>query len=385
MKVRIVDQHPLESVSARHIRTYLRSRGWSRAGEVTDRPDVWRIRSDDDVYEVIAPTQGSRDFPETVGALLSTLSVVESRSEADIFRDLSAVSFDIQYIHLRGADPPGTAPLPEASEALRAAHAALGASATSLEDPRPVQPSRRPPRTTDLLHDVLAGPTAAGSYVMSMWVPVPTPLVPDEDDVLFNLPDRPFAREATTRFHDAALAARAASEEYLRLNGAVDPFLDRIPDGLSANLCEALAAISGGREQPFELRFVWALDRPLAGRASPITFEAQHTAALSEAARELRSLQPEDDVEVRGVVVRLHREARAGSGEITISGIVVDNGFERRRRVTVELSEPDYEAAIRAHDQYDDVSVTGSLIIRGTRARLTRASMFTVLPADDEE
>lgn len=383
MRVRIVDEHPLQSVSARHIRTYLRSHGWDRAGGVADRPDVWHIRSGEDVYEVVAPTQASRDFPETVGALLSTLAVVESRSEADIFRDLSAVSFDVQYIRLRGAHQPGTAPLPEASEALRAAHAALGASATSLEDQRPVQPSRHPSRTTELLHDVLAGPTTEGSYVMSMWVPVPTPLVPDEDDVLFDLPDRPFARQATARFHDATLAARAASEEYVRLNGAVDPFLDRVPEGLSANLCEALAAVSGSREQPFELRFAWALDRPLAGRTAPITFEARHTLALRDAARELRSLQPEDDVEVRGVVVRLHREARSGSGEVTISGIVAHNGLERRRRVTVELSEPDYEAAIRAHDQYDDVTVTGSLTIRGTRARLTQASMFTVLPADD--
>ena len=100
---------------------------------------------------------------------------------------------------------------------------------------------------------------------------------------------------------------------------------------------------------------------------------------LDTAAVELRASVPEDEVRVRGVIVRLHREGDTGPGDVTIDGSISgDPG--RLRRIQVNLSQDDYNRAIEAHRRWLDVEVVGSLITRGTRSRLQPARGFSVIP-----
>jgi hypothetical protein len=132
---------------------------------------------------------------------------------------------------------------------------------------------------------------------------------------------------------------------------------------------------------PFDIRFAWALDRPLVGIAPVVAFDTDSIPMLREAARELRARLPEDDVRIRGNVVRLHREGQLGPGEVTIAGIVAGDPVEKLRKVSVILGEDDYAQAITAHEQFLDVEVVGSLIQRGTRTNLSDARGFSVRPS----
>lgn len=78
---------------------------------------------------------------------------------------------------------------------------------------------------------------------------------------------------------------------------------------------------------------------------------------------------------VTGEVVRLHREA-GGAGEITLVGRVDDQ--EPLRRIWMDLPADDYALAMRAHEEMHEVTVTGSLVRRGTRYILTHASGFRI-------
>lgn len=69
-----------------------------------------------------------------------------------------------------------------------------------------------------------------------------------------------------------------------------------------------------------------------------------------------------------------------GPGEITIAGIVEGGLNDCLRRVWVDLAEEDYSCATRAHHSGATVSVTGSLIKRGTRYLLQNPSNFNVIP-----
>ena len=377
MKARILDEEALSAPSPRSIRVYLRARGWDRQLGNALRPDVWTLESGIGTYEVIAPSASARDFPKRVGELLRTLSIVEERSELDVLRDLQTLSFDVQYVRMEHPGPTGTAPLRDAARALDAAYSALAASTTALREPRLVLPHRHPTHTNELMRRVLAGPTGEGSYIVSLWVPVPPKLTPEEDRVLFELEDAPFERRATLSFYRALRETRDALDE-VQLQAGIEAFTERMDLGISANLCEALVGISGEDEVPYDVRFSWALERPVRGEDETISFRSESITTLREAARELRELVPEENVTIDGNVIRLHREGRFGSGEITISGVIRDDPTEKMRRVSVELSEPDYEAAIRAHDRYHDVSISGSLQRRGTRTHLTQARSFTV-------
>jgi hypothetical protein len=303
VRVQIIDEQALVSPRPRNVRLYLRTRGWERQQAESGAPDVWTHPSDAGTYEVIAPSsREARDFPERIAELLRTLSIAEARSELEVLRDLATLAFDIQYVHTTHAGPPGTAPLRDAAEAFSAAHGLLVAAASAFEEPRLVLPHRRPARTGEFMKKVLAGPTSEGSYVISIWVPVPPRLTEEEDSVLFDLPDEPFERAATKHLNRALVAAQAAVRDALDSDAGLDAFVERAADGISANLCEALVSLSGEDEMPFDVRFSWALDRPLLDVAPIVGFDAESIPTLREAARELRARLPEDAVRIRGML-----------------------------------------------------------------------------------
>ena len=63
---------------------------------------------------------------------------------------------------------------------------------------------------------VLTGPTTEGSYVISVWVPIPPRLTRDEDLVLFDdYENEPFERAATKHLNRALVAAREATADAL--------------------------------------------------------------------------------------------------------------------------------------------------------------------------
>jgi hypothetical protein len=384
VRVRVLDPNALASPGARRIRLYLRLNGWESAGTADQGPDIWTRSADGDVYEVIAPSQGARDFTDRVAELLRTLSVAEDRSESDVLRDLLTVTFDVQYLRTEHEGPPGTAPLRDAADAVSAAHNLLASATSALEEPRLVLPNRRPAKTNEFMRKVLAGPTSTGSFLISTWVPIPPRLTQEEDQVLFDDPNEPFERQATRHLSRALTAAQQASTEALTSDAGIDLFLTREQDGLSANFCEALVALAGEHEVPLGITLAWALDRPMQNVPSEFNFATEAISILREAARELRQRVPEEVVRVRGNVVRLHRDAVSGAGDVTIAGIVSGDDLGRLRRISASLAEEDYEQAIAAHQQFSDVEIIGELYQRGTRTYLRDARGFAVHPVVDE-
>ena len=386
MKVRISDVQDVASLTPRTIWLYLAGQGWQRqAEEAPASPDVWTLSTEDGTYEVIAPSSHhTRDFAQRVAELLRTLAIAEDRSERDVLRELTTAAFDVQSVRTHFLSPSGTAPLRDAADAFAAAHAMLSASTASLERRQLVLPSRPPRRTSDLMKRVLAGPTGAGSYVISIMVPVP-PLPLHED--LSNLHDEsepfthderePFERSATKHLHRALVAARAAANDALDKETGIDAFLSREESGISANLCKALADLAGKDAVGFDVRFSWTPYRPVDGLESRISFGDATIPVLRQAADELRTGLPSDDIMIVGRVVRLHREKHFGRGTVTILGSVVGDPQQKPRRVWVHLAESDYQLAIQAHNSYADVRVWGFLEQRGTRTYLKNTWGFS--------
>jgi hypothetical protein len=88
-------------------------------------------------------------------------------------------------------------------------------------------------------------------------------------------------------------------------------------------------------------------------------------------------------VTVRGLVVRLHRAGKFGPGEVVVEGIDDDSGATRRYRR--ELTEDDYNDAVRAHRNGLQVSVTGDREERGTHLQLRRLTSFSAIPGLEYE
>lgn len=371
MKMHSSHEQHLASPDPKNIRLYLRTKGWERQADTSDSPDVWILPFENESYEVIAPSSSrARDFAQRVAELLRTLAIAEDRPEQDVLHELTTAAFDVQYVHTHFSLPPGTALLRDAADVFAAAQAMLSASTASLERPSLVLPSRHPRRTRDLMHRVLAGPPSAGSYVVSIMVPVPPSSPPNEDPGPVDEENEPFERAATRHLHRALVAARAAAIAAHNSDAGLDPFLAGEASGISANLCEALAGLAGEPAVRFDVHFSWSLHRPVRGLEPLVSFDDYTIPILREAARDLRTRLPEYEVRIRGSVIRLHREKPFGSGRVTIEGFVEGDPPEKRRRVAMDLAEPDYETAISAHHYAVNVDVLGSLVQRGTHTYL---------------
>lgn len=389
MKVLVTDEAALASPQPRNVRLYLRIHGWTRALREEGKPDIWELPRHEGTYEVIAPSSyEALDYPRRIAELLRTVSIVEDRSELEVLRDLVTLTFDIQQIHSEYGGPPGTAPLRDAAQAFDSVRNMLNAALVSFEERRLVLPTRRPPRATELMSRVLTGPATEGSYVISVWVPVPPQLRPDEDGVLFEPeelgPNEPYERSATKFLNRALSATQAAAREALAGDIGIDAFVRRENEGVSANLCESLVGLGGQDATPFDVRFSWALERPVHELPPAIQFNTDTIPVLREAARTLRSWVPEENVRISGNVVRLHREGSYGAGEASIAGIVSGDVEEKLRRVSVSLAEEDYRQAITAHENFAGVEIVGSLIQRGNRLYLQDPHDFTLRPVIDE-
>lgn len=184
--------------------------------------------------------------------------------------------------------------------------------------------------------------------------PLLTPPRDGQLPVPVEVPD-PFERRAVVTLmtalrvtHSWATKASAGARALMDLEEAV-------AQGVSSNLCDALAGIGDEGERTFVVRASWSLTRPAAPQP-PITFDDDVLPSISEAGRMLREASPRPDATIVGQIVKLEQDEE-DPGRATISGVVDGE----RRKATVQLAESDRALAVSAYESRSTVSVTGDL------------------------
>ncbi|BCY05692.1 hypothetical protein [Actinoplanes sp. L3-i22] len=383
IRAQVTDRDALAARSPTELAMYLRANGWvtrDRAGSSVH----WVKPVGDEEFEVHQPQESTlRDYPLRVRDLLAVLAAAEERSELEILGDITSVSMDVHAVRAFPSDSsPGMIGLDDGVQAYESLRNLVLAAAyvAATDQPRAVQPARKPADVLGFLREVRIGVPAEGSFIFSVHTPVPPRLSSpqasffDEDMADALEPAEPFERRVSLALFDAVRAAYSAANDALASVHGLDAFTEAVPLGVSANLCEALVGLGGAAGHPFDFTSRLAPSRPLRARVfPPIRFRRDHLPVLASAAQELRELVADEGVLLVGNVVRLHREG-TGAGEISIAGTI--EGDDRLRRVWMRLDEEDYSRATDAHQQMRLVSVRGDLVRRGTRHYLTNPSGF---------
>jgi hypothetical protein len=218
---------------------------------------------------------------------------------------------------------------------------------------------------------VKLGQTEIGSFVITLLAPVPPAL---DDSATFSQPmllpeleEEPYERRVTRVFSGALEATKAALMEVNRGQGR-SGFDVAVSLGVSANLCEAIAAICD-RGAGAEVSLSWAKTRPTPTPSKRICFSRDDGEILKEVAREFRLKEPRPDTVLLGYIPNLQRAESQTSGTVKLLSIVDGQPHS----ITVDLLKEDYERAVEAHRKQIGISVTGDLIREGQRWKLTRA------------
>lgn len=374
MRVSIHDRRALRAISPAALSAYARVAGWSRQ-------EPYRVHSD--IYvgearlEIIVPrTERLGDYASVVATLIETFAKVAGQDELTVYRSL--VTADRDVVRVRAAESgDGSVSLTDGVDLISGARDMLLSAACSLREPQPVYRAGANREAAHLLKQVRLGQTDQGSFVVTLLTPVVPPplpaLLPDPDDR-----NAPLERQMTRRLAEALTAVRQAAE--CTAAGDEGAFGEAVANGVSANLCEALARIV----EPFptlDIGISWARTRPLTVPGTVVRFGRADAAFLREAARLLRDRAPRPDMRLYGFVRLLKRGEADTEGTIGLATSI--DG--QRQSVAVVLGQLDYERALQAHGDRALVVLTGDLERMGQRWRLLNPRLTDVIRTEGPE
>jgi hypothetical protein len=332
-------------------------------------------------FEVAAPLRADFwDYALRMSQAIDALRRAEGRHTSEVALDLVNSGYDVIRVRIMSAQAQeGVLPLEDAADYVQSSRDMLLAAACSEVTPRLYYPARKPAQANEFIRRVKFGQTDRGSFIFSLM----TPIAPRLAEPQATEPD-PFERRVTKKLLSAILGAKSAASEAAS-ERSIAAFEQGRDAGVSANLCSALAKLSGPEdsEHDVELGFSWALVDRSAGPSRTERLPRTFAPLLRSAASALKAKAPAEDVEVTGPVLKLSRDDGVDVGRVVIAS-TVDGTL---KKVSVELGGVDYQTALSAHGEQAALSATGTLQKEGKLYRLRNAREVHSrdLDADDLE
>jgi len=376
VRTRVVDRAALAAVSPTDLRIYVRATGWQRVGLLHDM-EMWE-RPGGTEQASIPMRPDYRDYARAVYEVLRVLESTEQRSQEQILYDIACANVDVVRVRsYRLGDASPNIPINDGLLLIERARDMMLSAARSVVQARAWYASRPPKEASDFVREnVQLGQTEEGSYILRVLAPLP----PVDQGVLLEGVDDPFARKATKVLARALAAVRDEATRAVQ-TGTVESFATRVPEGVSANLCDAIVGLTGDTyNRHVDVAISWSKAR-LAPADLPqkMTFTAELVPHIRQASEFLRSSQPAEDVRLTGYVVSLRRAPDDERGRITVWGRVGD----ALRSVQVQLEQADYHRAVGAHDGHLLVSLVGELAQRGRVYTLERPRDIQIVPVPE--
>jgi hypothetical protein len=377
------DRHVLRALNPRAVVGYLRSKGWEKKRDFGPSAAVFGISIDGADHELLVPVaQQAPDYQCVIEVMIEDLVKIGDYSPYELVSDLSMAAFDVIRVRSPDADDIGSIRLTAGVDLHEHARELVlhAANAAAAKKPRAAWRGRRAEEVDDYLNALRLGQSQRGSFVISLLSP--WDFIPaagrEQMDLSFI---EPFGRRATKMLGRALEAVKRALQQ-AATEGVQEPFQAVVKDGVSANLCQALAQLARDGEGA-DITIRWSLTQPDKGEPS-LRLAREDAQSLTEAAHRLAEVEPLPEVAVQGHITALNEEPKGFDGVTTIDALVEG----KMRRVFVTFAKDDAkirDALIDAFKYRKRISFTGELLREGRRLRLENPRDLTVLPETDEE
>ena len=367
----------LSSVNLRSLYAYLASHGWQKIEPYGKTGFVFGLENQ--TLELLVPSVMLSDYQRRMEEILETLSQVEDRDSLSILRDVSMSEYDLIRVRLPEPTPGGSVAVSDGVSLFQESRNLLLAAACSVSRPQRAYRAGRNQEAIDYMNTVRFGQTEMGSFIANLLSPVPPNLV-GQADMSTGLPPEPFARRVTRRLVSGLRSSKSAVS-LADHGGDISVFEQNVSQGVSANLCDAIAnLLDVENRQSIDVSVSWSLVRePPEGRAQ-IVFNRSDISVLKEASRILKDRQERPNERLDGYVYALSRGQTQIKGRVTLKAIV-DGAMSS---VRVDFAPPDYSRIVEAHNQRKVVSLEGDLHRDGQRWVLDNPRDLEVQIDEDE-
>ncbi len=365
-------------IGVRAVHTYLVNRGWVRDRDARrDSADFYLWPEDDRDAAIVPASDQYADYGLRIYQVAGHVARVEGRTRLAVLTDISLAESDLVRLRVPGVRSDNTVRLTDGAMVLDEAKNMLLAAACSADRPQRMYPGARNRNASEYLKKVRLGHTEPGSDVINLLSPV-APSLGAQDMLPFV---DPFERKVVRKLISGLGASRQVTDRVNRDFAGIDEFEDRLTDGISANLCRAVARLTKAGHG-LQVSVSWSMARPgPPEELAAVTFTPPDAEVLHKAARVLAERQERIDEEIQGYVSRLALEATEPSGTETIRAFVDDKIVS----VQAVFDETHYSALVRAHAERLSVSLEGDLVRKGQRWHLRNPRGLTVIEDDSEE
>ena len=363
-------------VAPRALHAYLVAQGWHRVEPYGNTGDVYGLEGAR--RELLVPaSSGFADYQLRISQILEILSLVEERDSRAILRDLSLADYDLVRVRLPEAGADGSLPIDSGVTLFQESRNLLLASACSASRPQRAFRAGRNQQASNYLHTVRLGQTEQGSFVVNLLSPVP-PNLAGQPNSYAELASEPFPRKVTRKLVSGLKSASEAVDSVNR-GSDIQAFEQKVPQGVSANLCDALAnLLNYENSEHLDISVSWSLTRKPPEDRAQVRFNTPDASILREASRILKDRQERPDERVAGYVTSLTREQLEHRGRATIKAVI----DEVMSSVRVDFRPHDYSRITLAHDERRVVSLEGDLRREGQRWVLENPRDLEVLEDD---
>lgn len=363
MRLELTDQTALRRLPWADLKAYLDAQGWHPTERIGDKALVYVPGgAAAEPVEILVPTRDDLgDYASRMAEAVQTLAELEQRSALAVYSDITTSGFDVVRLRAPSEDADGAIAIEDGVTLYREAENLMLSAACAAVDTRRNYHLRKVTEATDYLKSVRLGPSERGSYVLTIFSPVQPRLGGQQR---LELGDEPFSRMVTLRLADALAAAKRAADSAVADN-AFDPFDAAVAEGVSANLCEAVAHLAEAA-RGIDIGLTWARTRPAGRRNQRFQFRREVAEVLREAASVFRRSEPHTDERLTGFVIALDRPVEQFDGSATLRILLGD----KPRRVRVHFEQAVYPQVIRAFQEKLVLSLVGDLYPVGQRWEL---------------
>ncbi|MDD9995868.1 MAG: hypothetical protein OXS35_09055 [Dehalococcoidia bacterium] len=374
MDVLITDAGALRRVTPALLSTYLSIHGWERLETWKERIGVWSLEGETGAVEVLIPLREQSDtYAVRISEVVATLAQVEERSQLDLYYDLMGAGADVIRLRPLSGRFQQNWSLNDSAELLARAKDLLQAAARAAENPgRPVHHGRLSASVQDYLREIR--PLPGYEWGQELTVHSPVPVLYDTQTDMGDLFKQPFPRQVTYALN-RGLEEAAKTAESIIGGESIETFETVARQGVSANLCEAVAALAH-RNNGVEVSVAWAPVRPSGVLGGRFSFAESTAEVLGQGAELLRQKHPFLDVLIQGEIVRLDRQSQEDFDGHAVVLAEVD-GMTVPLQVQFETS--DRDEVLRAFRDNHQIQVSGNIYPEGRRRQLRDPYGFVVM------
>jgi hypothetical protein len=352
----------LRNLDPAQVRWYAVQSGWKLVNGVK-RPVILLNHPTDDLAQIQIPTAGSdKEIAFLMGEAVRQLAEYEQRPAREVLADLSMPPADVLRLRVQAREAEsGTMPLDDGIKLIQGGRDMLLAAACSAHQPQPFFRSQSFGPAQEFLRSCRIGQTERSSYVATIIAPITPELSRSLFDGIAQEPtpeNEPYERRVTLLLMQALQTLRGSLDR-----SRSDEILRAVSQGVSANLCDALASISPpGTNANVQISMSWSRTRPKVPQQvqNRVMFAQSEFPILREAGRRLKNVESRR-VRVEGPIIGLQAEPAElfedFLGSVTIRSLVEG----RSARVRFQLKQQQYIEACNAHRDRRSVSITGML------------------------